>query len=269
MALKARISKLDDVKEIERPFYKASGSEYVLDVDGMVPEEELTEVNTKIAEFRDNNVRLARENDSLKAKYKDVDPEKYRTLQTEVESLKRKTPDTTAVEVQIKQAVDAAVEPIQTQLKQQAEARAQAEQKYQDKLLEDKLWEVGVKAGVKENMRKHWLSEAKPFFKLEAEQLVGVKRDHDGKEVPLYSARRGKAAERMTAEEWATEIAPVDPTISEFYKGSSGGGARNDGKQVPSTDQSGRRVLPDDPTVLSQNVADIASGKAVPASALR
>ena len=105
--------------------------------------------------------------------------------------------------------------------------------------------------------------ERAPLSLAQVEKRIAGLTDDQGKEVALYSKRRGKAAEPLTAEEWATEIAPLDQAIADFYKESQGGGAKN---QRPSSTADGRRLIANDPATLSANIEAIANGKAVVAA---
>lgn len=255
MALKAVIAKLEDVAESVRGEYKAVDGKYVLQVDGMVSEDEFKTLETKLGEFRDNNI-------ALNKKFKDVDPEKYRTLETENAELKKKVvtpPQTGDIEARIQAAIEKATTPLETKVTAMQTERDEARRALETKDLQDKLWAIGEKAGVRSESKKFWLQEATPIAKIDGDRIVIVRRDDKGNENPVFSKKRGGAGDVMTAEEWALEVAPLNPELSQFYGASTGADARNDKKQT----QDGKRLLPNDPEAVSRNLADIASGKAV------
>lgn len=251
MALKAVLADkaaLDALPEAIRTFYKESNGRFVLDAEGMVLDEDHETLNGKLAEFRDNNIKLRKDLE----KFKDVDPEKYRQLQTEIETLRGKGGKTDESEVQ--KAIEKALAPIQQQLEQaKAEAQAKAQQ-LEAKELGDALWQIGVKAGVREEAREFWLSEAMKTFKLADGELLGYKGDSQ-----LFSQRKGKAGEPLTADEWALEIAPRTPSLAILYKDSKGGGAQ------PRSDAGGgaRVVSRDNMDAISGNLEAIAKGSVV------
>lgn len=68
----AEVNEIKD-EHIKKHYIKQEDGSYRLDVDGVVPSE-------KLAEFRENNIKLTNENTELKKtqeSYKDVDPAKY------------------------------------------------------------------------------------------------------------------------------------------------------------------------------------------------
>lgn len=265
MSLKYFVANLDEVGEAHKTLYKKSGDGFVLDVDGAVSDEDHATLNTKLAEFRDNNRTLNAKVKDFETRYKDIDPAAVAQLRTENEDLKKKVPTGPggeSIEVLIQRSVEAATSPIQKKFEAEEQRRQQAEQKLVQKDLEDRLWQVAESAGVRPEARDFWLAKAVPQFKVDGDQLVGVRLDADGKEQPLYSKRKGGAGNPLTAEEWALEIAPAEPSLALLYKGSGGGDGRNDPRRGSQT-QNGVRILPNDPAVTSQNLEAIASGKAV------
>lgn len=67
MAVKYKIKSLDEVSQDLRNLYRQEGSEYVLDVDGVVD-------RSRLDEFRNNNIQLQQQLEKLK----DIDPNKYK-----------------------------------------------------------------------------------------------------------------------------------------------------------------------------------------------
>lgn len=76
-ALKTKIDNLEEVSEDLQKFYEETGTgSYVLAIDGVPPQ-----AQAKIAEFRENNINLAKEREQLEEKLKvfeGLDPEKAR-----------------------------------------------------------------------------------------------------------------------------------------------------------------------------------------------
>ena len=98
MALKAVIDSLDQVAEAFRPEYTSKDGKFVLAIEGapagFVPASELATANGKLTEFRDNNIALLKEVDTLKpvktefeafkVKYDGIDPAEVVTLKAKV-----------------------------------------------------------------------------------------------------------------------------------------------------------------------------------------
>lgn len=72
MPLKLKYDKKEDIPKGLEDAYTEKEGIWVLDVDGMVPSAELTDLKTKISEFRDNNV-------SLQTKISDLEKRKFLT----------------------------------------------------------------------------------------------------------------------------------------------------------------------------------------------
>ena len=67
MALKFKFKTKEEIPAEHLPLYAEREGAWVLDVDGAVEK-------TKLDEFRNNNVELAKERDELKKRYEDIDP---------------------------------------------------------------------------------------------------------------------------------------------------------------------------------------------------
>jgi len=84
MALKLVLDSLDDLTDEEKKLYVEKDKKFYLDIEGEAPSaEELKKEKEKLKEFRDNNIKLTKEIEELKAnaeKFKDIDPKKYKEL---------------------------------------------------------------------------------------------------------------------------------------------------------------------------------------------
>lgn len=257
MALKFIITKLEDVDEPQRALYKKQGDgSFQLDVDGAVAEDEFVEVNTKLTEFRDNNRTLYRENEGFKTKFKDVDPEEYRNLK-EVSKQGIKKPDD--LRAAIAQAVSEAVNPLNDKVANIEKERDTARRELTNKERDDKLWDIGVKAGVREEAKQDYLRRAQGVFQYDNGRLVATDGDK-----PLYSKRRGKATDALSPEEWAVEHLVAEASF--LFKDSGGGGSKPGGGGG-NVNGNGGRIVQNDPFAIGNNLEDIASGKATVTSA--
>ena len=92
-------SEYGDLSADVQKHYKASGDDYVLETSGDHPD--VVDANRKRDDFRSNNIKLQGENRTLKDRvkeletqaeqFKDVDIEKYTSMQAEIDALKKKT----------------------------------------------------------------------------------------------------------------------------------------------------------------------------------
>jgi hypothetical protein len=70
MSLKTYINTLEDIPEALQEFYKPKGEGFSLDLEG---EQDRTALKDKLKEFRDNNVNLQTELESIKSKFADLE----------------------------------------------------------------------------------------------------------------------------------------------------------------------------------------------------
>lgn len=255
MKLKATLAnkgELEALPEAVRAFYVEKDGKYALSVDGMVSEAEYDEVNTKLVEFRENNRTLHKKVTEFETRYKDVDPDKYRTQATELEKLQKagigKADDFSA---QVAKAVADAVNPLNDRMKAIEDERNKAQAQLSERDRDDALWSVGQKAGVKESAKEFYLTAARKVWqRTEKGELVAKNG-----ETPLYSKQRGKATDPLSLEEWATQWLPQEADF--LYKTSGGGGANND-KGGPG----GPGLVANDPFAIGQNLEKLAKGEA-------
>ena len=87
MALKLKITKdeLSNLDDNIKTLYKIGN-------DGMyhLDTEEDVETKKKIAEFRENNIKLMKEKEEYEKKYKDIDPDKYKEYMKKMQDLEDK-----------------------------------------------------------------------------------------------------------------------------------------------------------------------------------
>lgn len=249
--LKAKLTK-DEHTKLDaslQAFYTEKGGAFLLQVDGMVSQEDFDASEAKLAEFRDNNVAL------LKAaeKFKGVDPDEYKTLKTTVEKLGKAgitKPD--EVETAIQAAVAKAINPLNDRLSRVEGERDAALRQVADKALDDALWEPAMKAGIRENARQAYLSLARGVFKYEDGKVVA----RDG-EKPVYSKRRNNTTNGLTPEEWVTDPEWLLKEHDYLFKDSKGTGAQGN---KGGSDSNGARVLQNDPMTLGANLEAMAKG---------
>ena len=255
MGLKSTLANKAEVDALElplRPLYVEREGKFVLDVEGMVPSAEVHELRTKVAEFRDNNIAVTKERDTLKAtvsKFEGIDPEEHKTIKAEYDKLKGKGVKS---EDDLQKAIAAAIKPISDKLAEESSARAEAQKRADDATFRELFSTDAKKVGVRPASLRHVLREASEKFTLKDGSIVpkeGVKHPTD----PLKT---------LTTEEWLQQLVKTDEYL---FEPSVGGGANGGGSGGSSGGGGGnaRKIINPTPEEMGRNMDDIASGKAV------
>jgi len=160
MALKAVLQgqeEYDALPDKVRDHYIESDGNFFLSVDGQTKRE--TELGSKVAEFRDNNVQLLKDKVSLsgqlgdiQSRFSNVDPDIYQKLVSEQAKLdKREAKVVTNVDLssQIQDAVTSAIKPIQAQLNESQERESQAKANLDKATFRNLVNKTAVDAGVR------------------------------------------------------------------------------------------------------------------------
>lgn len=251
MRLKAKLSK-DEVGKLEQAIqglYVERDGGYVLDVEGMVPVDEYEALETKLREFRDNNIKLMKD----LARFEGVDPDEYRTQKDTIEKLRREgvqKPDDIAQ--LIAQEIAKATEPLKKRLEEESRIREEKERMLVEKQLEEQLWVAGAAAGITESAREDFITRGKRLFTIEDGKIVARKGD-----MPVYSRRRGRSTELLTPEEWATDPEWLPKEAPHLYKTSTGTAARN---KAEAGSADGGRIISNDPAELGRHLEELANG---------
>jgi hypothetical protein len=245
--MKPIIASLTDVSENLRSEYEARDGAFHLKLDGELPE--LKDVKEKLSSFRDNNIRLIKEAEATSAKLKNLeglDPVEFAALKMKVaEFEKTGTKGPADIETKIRQAVAAAVEPLQKQVLAETETRKAAEASLAQRDLETKLRAVGTKLKVLDSAVTDFLSRGLRTFKPDGLAYEGDKQ--------MYS--REKVTEPLSMEEWGRIQLIEAPHL---FTPSQGGGAR------PGPGGAGKRtVSASDPVELGRHADAIAKGEIV------
>ena len=253
--LKSRLTKVEheSLQDAVKEHYKADGDGFVLDADGLVAKTELDASNARMIEFRENNKALnlkAQELETLKAKFKDVDPVEYARVKGELEALKTKgitKPDDITAKVEA--AVIAAVKPLSDKLEDSERKRQDSDTELQRSRLRTTLTTAAIEGKVRKNAVNVVVDQAMAIFDMDANGTLKAK---DGN----YSL--DKPAEPITMAEWLTVQAkgPMDYA----FEPSKGGGAPGEPGTPPR--EGVRQVTTRDPKELGASLEDLASGKA-------
>jgi len=160
MALKAVLQgqeEYDALPDKVRDHYIENDGNFFLSVDGQTKRE--TELGSKVAEFRDNNVQLLKDKVSLsgqlgdiQSRFSNVDPDIYQKLVSDQAKLdKREAKVVTNVDLssQIQDAVTNAIKPIQAQLNESQERESQAKHNLDKATFRNLVSKTAVDAGVR------------------------------------------------------------------------------------------------------------------------
>ena len=251
---KAVVPSLDAVPESLRGEYErqADGT-YAIKLEGappgFAPAATVAELNTKLAEFRENNRALNSTKADLEARIalvKDIDPVKVKALEDELAALKKKQPESVAELAAIKTQLDT----LGKQLTDSNRAREDAAAALARKDLEQILTTAAIKAGVQEQALPDFLSRGLLVWGMENGQPVAKRGG-----APLFSTRNG--TQPLGVEEW---VGGMVTEASHLFKPSQGGNAA---PGPGGTGNGATRAIPAGARLTKEDLADIASGKAV------
>lgn len=256
MALKALLTKTEYEKlhESVKEHYKLEGDSYLLDTDQ-------TDFKSKLNEFRDNNVKLLKEQkDLLKQadKFKGVDLDKYNAAQAKLLELEDqqlidegKMDELLEVRTERMKAdfqnKYTALETRNTELETSAN---DSKTKLHLKMVESKISSsVGNVGTVKKGAMIDILSRAGKVWKLDKElELVAMEDE------TIIIGPGGK--DPLTPDEWSTQLLQ---DASHFFEGS--GGSNSDGNDNNKGKDGSAIIQAGDKLAYSKNIEDIASGK--------
>jgi hypothetical protein len=245
MTLKVRVKDIAEVPEALRDHYTSDNGEFVLAVDGMVP-------NERLREFRDNNISLKQQMDELRTKYDGIDPEEARKSLERV----RKERDKELVDAgkfeelvaerlnAIKSGHEKEIKTFAGQVKAANDEKDSLSRQLAGLVIDGAIRDAASKAGVRLAAIEDVLLRGRSLFKLQ-----------DGKAVPMDGERPiyGKSGDPMEISEWMSGLAEKAPHL---FESSQGGGAGGSGRRAaPNT------VSRSDSAAFLANLADIASGK--------
>ena len=268
------IDSLDGLVDPLKSEYEARDGKFYLKIDGDIPA--LVEANgkitaaaakiagldTKVVEFRDNNINLLKELEVLRPlqeKFKDIDPDAARAALAKVEALGKKgIKSEEDVDTKVKTLLDAQLLPFQTamkglqdQLATSAAAAAADRQRADALLLQAEISEKFIKAGGK--------AKATSFIVGEASKSFEVKDGHVVAKVGMFNPE--KPGESLSTDDWLKLILKEHDYTIEPSKG--GGAPPNRGVgDAPLGLKPGQTLLKNPtPQQLGQFSADIAAGK--------
>lgn len=254
---KAIVPSLDAVPEALRPEYeKQTDGTFALKLEGtpagFAPAATVADLNTKLAEFRENNRALNAKATDLENKMealKGIDPAAYKAAQDELLLLRKKQPEGEAALGALRTQIETLGKQIETSNKQ----RDEAEQKAARKELENALTTAGIKAAVLEAAVPDFLARGLALFSIENGRPVAKQNG-----APLFSKKNG--TQPLSIEEWVGDQITDAPHL---FKSSNGGNAGPAQGGNGSGGNGTVRVIPEGSRLNAQDISDIAAGKAI------
>lgn len=194
--------------------YKQNGDgKWELQVEGAVPK-------GKVDEFRNKNIALQQEIDGMKAKFKDIDPEKWNEYKAAADDLATgKAIKKDGFEEAVNKRVEAMKTDLETKLKAEQDARTKAEADLTNLRLDHALRDVGSKRGIRKEAVNDLLLRGRQSLKFEDGKLIAY--DEAGQK------RYGATGDPMTADEWADDLLKNAPHLFEPNKGGGAPGSGN------------------------------------------
>ena len=250
--MKFVISSLEEVAEPLRGEYEERNGQFVLKTEGEYTP--LVEANRKLAEFRDNNRTLNSKVTTLQEQLKAFDGitvEEHTQLKSRIADLEKSgiTKDTSVADA-IKKAVKDALEPVEAKLRERERSEAEAQAKIAQQTLENKIREIGIKAGVEDLAVSDFIHRGIQVFKLVDGEPAARKGD-----APIFSKKN--PADELSLDEWASDLRKEAPFL---FKPSNGGGANNRGGAGGA---GVKKIISSDPMEFGQNLEGIAKGEVI------
>lgn len=211
--MKFRYENEADIPAALKAHYKkqADGS-WTLECDGCVDV-------TRLDEFRNNNRTLHSENETLKTKFKDVDPDEYKKLKSRAELVEDgKVIAAEKVEAKITERTSAMKTEHDKVVGELNAKLAAAENEIATYVIDGSLRDEVIKLGVKETAIADVLLRGRQVFSRKDGKLVAKKPDG----TDWFSAKNGEA---LSTKEWATLLVTEAPHLFGESAGSGAGGS--------------------------------------------
>ncbi len=230
----------DGLDETLKPFYVQQGDSYLLDIDGNAVEEFPTVVGLKQAHTRlkTENTKLKNDLQATIDKYKDIDPEKARLAEKELQALKDKEQiDAGNIDEVIEKKTERMradhanqITGFQTQIKEKDDLISTANARLRQLHIETAITRVltsktGKELGVVTQAIPDIIRRASDVFKLDEKTGQVLPYRTDG------SLWYGKdPSQAMSMEEW---LGLLKPDCPHYFGASGGAGADNGGGGAP------------------------------------
>lgn len=255
MSLKRKVKSLEEVEEQYRDLYAQQGDEFVLQVEG-------GEDNSKLKEFRQNNLKLSKQVDELTQKlnvFANIDPAKIEDAMKALTLKNQLEEQGLLKEGKLDEVISMRTQQMRTDFDAQLAAQKKTidtlttqangfRTKLADTLIRSKALEALNRVGVvKPTAVEDAISRAEKAWKV---------NDETGELEPnnIFDDK----GEPATLEYWAKQQLQVADHL--FVPGSGGGAG---GSKTPGVAGGAKVIAADDPLAFGANLEAIASGKAI------
>lgn len=246
--MKAVVESLDAVPEVNRGEYEQRDGKFVLKLEGDHPE--VAGHRNKVAEFRDNNIRLMKDLDAATGKLKafdGVDPNEYVTLKTRVADFEKLGKDPNSILDVTRKQVEAATQPLLEKLTAIEAKEKAANAALARKELEATLTKAAMAVGVSESAVQDFIVRGAQVFTYEDGKVVAKNGDS-----PVFSKRHPAAM--LDVIEWAEDLSQSAPHLFKPSKGANTPGGLN-------TPSPKKFVNGNDPLEFGRNIDGIIKGE--------
>lgn len=229
MALKFQVDDIETVDEAHRSLYKEVDGKFQLDVEG-------ASSKAKIDSFRNNNIELQKELDTIKTQINGLDLDRFKPMFEHYQTQIQKAEDEKTKELIKNGNIDELVALRSERMKQEFETQlsqsVQQSNKFRKQLEEAKinaeLTRAATAKGVRSTAIDDVLLRGKQTFSLNDEgEVVAMKGDQ-----VVYN----KDNKPLTIDEYIGDLSETAPHL---FESSGGGGAKNGSKTPGSTHNEG------------------------------
>jgi len=265
MALRVSYAKKEEVPEALAALYVEKDGKWVLEVDGMVPSDDLATIKTRLDDFRSNNITLTEKLKAFDGKkvltQEEVD--EFARLHEQEQSIKdKKLIDAGKLDEllasrteKMRADFEAQIESLNTSLTAAKEIAGLHEGRLSTVLVESEVGRVLSKSNnrpIQGALDDIYTRAGKTWKVNDKGNLVAL----DAAGTQVY----GTDTEPLTVDEWLVQTVKDAPYLFEANKGSGGDGDKGGGHKGS---DGVIRIPRSDETLKGLHVEDIATGKAI------
>jgi hypothetical protein len=236
----------DDAPEPLREHLVEKDGKWILDVEGYVTKDMLNEFRTNNRALNRDKEKLQKDYEALQTehaefqgKYKDIDPDEYKSLKAAPTDIQKQI---TEVEARLAKKYEGMF------AERDAVAKAN-EMKFHHALISNEVAMAAPKVGIHETALEDLQTRASRVFRVTEGKVVPFQGED-----PIYSDR--EPSRFLSMEEW---LGGLSKTYPHYFKSSSGGGANNG---LGGQSRNGRNVVAaSDSKAFLQNLEKIARGE--------
>jgi len=214
MALQATVAQLDTVPEALRSSYIERDGAFHLDVDGMVDKSNLDD-------FRNNNIKLLKDLETMQTKFKGVDLDQYQTmLKAQNDGTDKKLIDEGKIEELMEERTKRMRDAHNAEMGKVQGENDTHKRQLEGLMIDNTVRDNATKQGVAATAMDDVVLRAKSVFKLKD----GKATPHDAEGNVIYGSG---TSEPMTVDQWVKGLTASAPHL---FTPSKGGGGNHDNR---------------------------------------